>query len=400
METGNTQHRRPRKLRRLFLLCLVAAVVAGLLYRNQGKTYMNASRQLGPSPVTDVQKIPVDVPDAEITVGCKVRVKLQEGLARVKIAAPDGSIIVDVSGGTFTWMGPSSDDRHPSGQYLIEIQTKQAVGSWQVAVFDKNHPPALDSGRLITGKLMALVGVLAAWAWRWRARADWRYFLIGGAIWAVGVGLKFGWALLLYVPVLKSLGNTLPYTAAFVAGAIYTGLLTGVFEIGVTVVAARLWPRLSLSAARGVAVGIGAGATEAVTLGVLASLWAAFGSGLASGSGGIALSATLLPVVERILALLCHAASRALVLFSAATRRWRWAWWGFALLTAVDAIAGAFILYAKDAPLSPWYLELSLVPLALVSIVLLAIMVKRWPYRQDMSDDRGAELQSDQASHQ
>jgi len=259
---------------------------------------------------------------------------------------------------------------------LVEVQSEQAVGAWQVSVLDKKNPPVLNSSSLVIGKLMALVGVLAVWGWRSRSRVPWQCFLIGGAIWSVGVALKFGWGLPLNAPIFEAMGESLPGHIAFVASAVYVGLLTGVFEIGVTVAAARRWPRLSQDAGRGVAIGIGAGAAEAIALGVVLSLSAVFSPGAAT-AGPLSLS--LLPVAERILALLCHASSRTMVLFAVATHRWRWAWGGFLVLTGVDTVAGAFLLSKESATPSPWLVELALVPFGLVSILLLVVLVKRWP---------------------
>ena len=361
------------------LIWLVAAVFVGTLFLNKGSVFTSTSSTWGPEPVTDVQRFPFQVRESGVVLQYRIRVDLQEGRARVKIVGPNDKIIMNASGGMFTMTGPQDDEECTPGEYFIEVQSIQAVGKWQVAVLDKKRAPTLNTTSVATGKLMALVGALAIWGWMRRFGVRWRFFLIGGAIWVVGVALKFGWALPLNQPILKALGESLPGHAAFVASVIYIGLLTGLFEIGVTIVAARRWPGLSQNAAQAIAIGIGAGATEALVLGALLAL-STVGNQDAAVFGPQSLS--LVPVAERALALLCHAASRALVFFAAATRRWRWAWAGFALLTAVDTVAGVFLLHRGQAALSPWLLELAIVPFALVSILGLIVLVKRWPQQR------------------
>jgi len=391
MDTSDKRYRRSRRRKLALLVWLALAVVMGSLFWNRGKIYTNASRKLGPEPTTDVQRIPFEVQEPGGMLKYRIRVELQEGLVHIRLVGPNGKILTDASGGRFTLTGPKEDEQCAPGQYLIEIQSERAVGTWRVTIYDKSYSPAMHSSSLVAGKLMALVGVLAVWGWRWRSRAAWRYFLIGGAIWAAGVALKSGWALLLNAPIFKAIGESLSAHAAFMTNVMYIGLLTGVFEIGVTVVAAKAWPRLSLDAGRGVAIGIGAGAAEAIALGMAISLSAVFRPEAAI-AGPFSLS--LVPVAERLLALLCHASSRAMVLFAAATRRWRWAWGGFILLTGVDTVAGAFLLSKERATLNPWLLELALVPFAIASIIVLVVVVKRWPDR----NARPSERQSDDIS--
>jgi len=374
MTDGHTARNRSRRRKLAILGWLAAAVIIGSLFWNQGTVYKNASRKLGPTPVTDTQRLSFVVKKSGAKIRCRFRVDLQEGLAHIRLIAPDDRIVVDTSGGKFTLTGPKEDERFAAGQYMIEVRCEQAVGTWNIAVYDKSYSSSLNSSTLLTGKLMALVGILAIWVWRWRSHVPWKYFLIGAVIWAVGVALKFAWALGLNEPIIGAIRGVMPSGAALVTSAIYIGLLTGVFEIGVTVVAAKQWSSLARDAGRGLAVGIGAGAVEAVVLGVICSLSAVLKPEAVATS-----SLSVVPATERLLALLCHASSRAMVLFAVATRRWRWAWGGFFLLTGVDVVAGAFLLFKERTALNPWILELALMPLALISILVLVILVRRWP---------------------
>jgi hypothetical protein len=85
--------------------------------------------------------------------------------------------------------------------------------------------------------------------------------------------------------------------------------------------------------------------------------------------------------VESILAVLCHASSRALILLGITHRRWAMIFWGFALFTAIDAIAGAAHVSEKLETFSVWWIELAILPIALVSGAVLKACYRRWNER-------------------
>jgi hypothetical protein len=372
--------RSTRRLWTILLLCLLVIAAVGTLLPVQGRTYTEVSRQLGPARETNIERVAFEVENVGVPLRYDVYVKLQEGIAAVTILAPDGSKMLDVSGADFTVIGPKEDEKRAAGKYTLEITWKEAVGTLRVAVYDKNRRTGPNMSRVITGKLMILVGVLAVWLCKRRFKPQWRYFIIGGALWTCGVTLKFAWAFLLNAPIFSILQESFSPTVSTIIGALYIGLLTGVFEIGVTVIAARQWRSLTANASRGIAVGIGAGAAEAISLGIAVLVPAMFWPNVVSSRPeDVILLTILLPVTERVLALLCHTASRAAVLFAAATRKVRWAFAGFALLTGVDVVAGVFLLHKGPTRISTWYLELALVPFALISIGYLIMIIKRWP---------------------
>ena len=196
----------------------------------------------------------------------------------------------------------------------------------------------------------------------------------------MGVSLKFGWAFAFNKSILQAINRALPEPAAWAVGALYIGLLTGVFEIGVTILAAKRWAFLSQNSGRAIGVGIGAGAFEAIILGLVVAL-ASLASGPQAAAAG-SVSLMVLPAVERILALLCHASSRAMVFFAVAVQRPRWALGGFILLTGLDTVAALFLLSKDRAAMNPWLPELSFLPFALISLVLLIFLSKAWPAEQ------------------
>src|SRR5205085_10619814 len=87
----------------------------------------------------------------------------------------------------------------------------------------------------------------------------------------------------------------------------------------------------------------------------------------------------LIGPVERLLAMLGHASSRALVLLGLAHQS-RWMiFGGFAIFTIVDGIGGAGLVFFKThAAFSLWWIELAIVPPALLSVFILRWCYRRW----------------------
>ena len=377
MNDEQTTCRRGLSRRGFLISWLIVAVVIASFFLGRGKVYMNASRTLGPEPVSDLQQIPFEVSGSEAQLKYRIHVKLQTGIVHLRLICPDGVVIVDSAGKIFSLAGPNEDKHFPVGRYMAEIRAEQALGTWTLVIDDGNHSSSLNSSAIITGKLMALVGALALLFWRRRTRVAWTYFVIGAALWCVGVALKFGWAIAFNESILVTINRALPEPAAWVAGALYVGLLTGVFEIGVTILAAKRWAFLSQNSERAIAVGIGAGAFEAIILGLVAALASFSPESQAAAAGSVSLM--VLPAVERILALLCHASSRAMVFFAVAAQRPRWALWGFILMTGLDTVAALYLRSKGRAAMNPWLPELSFLPFALLSIALLVFLSKAWP---------------------
>ena len=194
----------------------------------------------------------------------------------------------------------------------------------------------------------------------------------------------------------------MPHDAYLAVGSLYIGLLTGVFEIGVTLLAALIWRKMAHDAVRGVAVGVGAGAFEAALLGgslALTLLAASVSQGslrdeLLAAIGGSA-SATplmlLVAPVERIIAILCHTSSRALVLWGVARGRWFWPFAaGFLIMTAIDSVAGYAHLSGQLGKISVWWIELAIAPAAVVSIPIVAWCIRNWPPADPPADAAGS----------
>jgi uncharacterized membrane protein YhfC len=200
--------------------------------------------------------------------------------------------------------------------------------------------------------------------------------------------LKFVVATFANGPVLDGIDSLVGKVGYLMIGSAYIGLLTGVFEIGITLGLALLVQRMYESADRALSVGLGAGLVEALLIG-LSSLANYFMVMAGSGHGDAILAALvqaaaatpalwLVSPVERFIAILCHMSSRFLVLFALAKHRARYFWFGFLLMTALDAIAGYVHLAGLINKISLWWVELVLLPFAIISILIIKWGRKRW----------------------
>lgn len=236
---------------------------------------------------------------------------------------------------------------------------------------------------------MMVVALVAIVCWRRQTRLHFKWFWVGGALWIIAVALKLGLALLTNKAVFAVMREHLPHSLYVIGGGLWVGVQSSLCEIGLTLVAVRIWRQLGSDAPRAIGIGVGAGAFEALILG-LGSLAAAAVclAGLPGGekvSDAINKTATvtplfwLIPPIERVIAILCHAPARALVLLGSAHRRPMMIFWGFLIFVLVDGIVGAFHLTGQIGRISMWWIELAVLPFALVGIPILKWCIQRWP---------------------
>ena len=224
------------------------------------------------------------------------------------------------------------------------------VESLQVIKESRMSPP--PAFLLLSGAgVMLIVAVLF---WRCCRQGWWYAVGVGAGAWALGVLLKFAWAIPVNGPIKRGLEHLLGKAAADPFFWLYVGLLTGVFECGMTlimVLRTRL-RRANWSAA--VAFGIGFGGMEAFLVGAVS-----FFSLLATivffnvipadarakligdvwQASGHEISFVVLPIIERVSALFIHCFSCVLIVYGARVLQWRWFWLSFAYKTMVDGIA-------------------------------------------------------------
>jgi hypothetical protein len=244
---------------------------------------------------------------------------------------------------------------------------------------------SIATSALASGGGMVLVALVAVWYWPRVAgqRACW--FWIGAALWTVAVIVKIGIALLSNATVIGFLKSHLSYVPYVAAGGAYLGVQSSVCEIGLTLLAGLRFRQLGRDAGRAIAVGIGAGAFEALLLGVasIAGIiaWLSGAPGTETVGDELRKVAASTPLfwllapVERITAVICHASSRALVLLGIYHRRGGMIALGFLIFTLLDGVAGASQLSGRLGSVSMWWFELAFSVFAFVSLPLL-----RWMY--------------------
>ncbi len=235
---------------------------------------------------------------------------------------------------------------------------------------------------------MMVVAIGAVIAWRRISHAGFRWFWIGAGLWTVAVAVKVVCALLTNAPVVGFLKDNLPYPLLVACGGLFLGVQSSLCEMGFTLLAVVIWRQLGKEAGRAIAIGVGAGAFEAFLLGLAQWVAAAvvvvglpgtesIGEALAKGVAVTPLMWLIGPV-ERVIAILCHASSRALILLGMASHRLMMVVWGFVLFTSLDGIAGAAHVSGKLGAFSPWWIELALLPFALVSVPILSWCYKKY----------------------
>jgi len=247
---------------------------------------------------------------------------------------------------------------------------------------------------LVPGLGMMLAAFGAVFYWRRISGILFRWFWVGAALWAVAVALKFGCDMLTSGPVLGFMKDRFSYPLFVVCGGGYLGIQSSVFEMGLTLLAVLIWRQLGNDAGKAIGIGVGAGALEALALGILSlvAMLSALAGGDASEETRKAIDALaettplfwLVAPVERVIAILCHAASRALILLGMVHQRYLMIVWGFLLFTFLDGVAGAMHVSLKLGEISMWWVELALAPFALISLPIL-----RWCYATwgDMGED-------------
>jgi hypothetical protein len=343
------------------------------------KDYINESSTVVDSQPSTENRFHFTLEDCSVAIGYDLDVKLTTGHLKLHIFDPDGRKLIEVGAQACTITERIEGTTRP-GVYVAEVVATNANGKWSLRIHDNppergGHVPRI--AKLAPGfaaaKLMILVAVASVVFWRRRTGAWWRWFWVGAAVWAVAVVVKFAIAIPLNGPLYNGLKTILPCWTYFTAIMIYGGVMTGVTEILFTLLAARLYRQMTFSADRAIAVGIGAGAVEAIVL--------AFITAAATASGGAKVmtwGTAMAPVVERVIAILCHTASRSLVLMSVFKKRRAIFWYGFLLLSGLDAVAALIHLMAPLGITSPWTMEIILVPFGLVSTFVIVWCFHHW----------------------
>lgn len=246
-------------------------------------------------------------------------------------------------------------------------------------------PACVPPLALLSGIGMIVVALGFA-AYAVRHQLGWGGLALGAVAWGVTVALKFAWAIPCNPPIYTAVNQAMPSLCdpLFMA---YVGALTGIFEVGL--VALLLYStRLGKAAWPGaLAFGIGFGAMEALFFGV-SSLSSTLVSMLISMLHPLTpevaarLSNILwvtAPVVERVAAVFIHMCANVLIFYAVNTRQARWFWLAFALKTAVDAAAAAFVhIVGIDTLARGWMFEAMMILCGLAALLGLRWIAPRY----------------------
>ena len=354
----------------LLATCFALLVVTTALAKDQ----IDETRTLAGTPQTSTERFTFVVEKDGPYPHYDLAIQMTRGHADLRILDPTGRLLESMGAQACTMSAPIRNARTP-GAYTVEITTTDAIGQWHIRVYGGPAPPQapLGPGMASAGSMM-LIALASVWFWRRQSGAAWRWFWVGAAVWTVAVAVKFAIAIPLNDPISHALQTSLPHWAYLTTGTIYGGLLTGITEILFTFIAALIWRQFAATAARGVAIGVGAGAFEAALVAIGVAMAA-----IMTHEGAATWSIAFAPAAERLIVILCHTASRALVLLSVARRQWALFWYGFLLLSAIDSVATVFYLTGQINKMSPWTMEALLAPFALASIPIIIWCIRHWP---------------------
>jgi uncharacterized membrane protein YhfC len=333
----------------------------------------------------------VEVTGDNLPVGVEVRGTVTRGALRAEIRD---------SADRAVWSAPYTPPtplnavvRLPNpGQYKLGLVWEGPITAsyglrWQPGAIT---PPTVTPLALLAGGGMTLIA-LGFILYAARKRLGWGYLGLGAAGWLVGIVCKFAWAIPLNGPIYTALHTALSANLAEPIFEVYVGLLTGVFEI------LLVWPLLRYTRLgrvgwpRALAFGLGAGALEALLLG-LSSLGTALVGLLAPQQltyeimENLARQNNLLwglaPLVERLATILVHTLARTLLFQGVQTRQARWLWFAVALMTALDTVAAWGQLHGINTLAMVWRIEGVIALFGALSYVGLRWLARHYGERQ------------------
>jgi hypothetical protein len=324
------------------------------------------------------------------SVYLRVWLRMDDGVCKVARGTEQGGFreLFTMGEGTFT--------QELSPGETIQVDPQGHRGAYTVQ-FEPAQRAARLRGILASGFGMIVVAVMAIIAWRGISHAAWRWFWIGVGLWTIAVAVKVACALVTNAAVLGFFTRHLSFPLLVACGGLFIGIQSSLCEMGFTLLAGWLWRPLGKEAGPAIAIGVGAGAFEALLLGVvqlgLATAVLAGLPGTESIGEELSKGVALVPLfwlvgpVERIIAILCHASCRALILLGVAHQRLMMVVCGFVIFTGIDGIAGAVHVSGTMESWSVWWIELALSPFAFVSIPIL-----RWCYKASWPEGKETRL--------
>ena len=200
---------------------------------------------------------------------------------------------------------------------------------------------------MASGLGMITVGVFFIVYWKKRTKVGYLPFLLGALVWMVSVGLKFAWAIPINKRLLNLLVSALGPSSGNLMFWIYVGLLTGIFECGITYLFVRYSKVRKYEYNQAISFGVGFGSVEAILLGVV-SLYSVtlallrpdlLPPEVLSAMRSQNLLVIPAPIVERFFTVLIHIFSSILIFCSIKNKIFSLFWLSFVYKTVIDAIA-------------------------------------------------------------
>jgi uncharacterized membrane protein YhfC len=206
---------------------------------------------------------------------------------------------------------------------------------------------------LLSGIGMIAVGAGAMVYWHLKYRTGLKYFLLGGILWAIAIGIKLVMDLTITQPIQSGLLADFPVFTVIVIMSLYLGLRTGFLESGITYLVVKHTSLASSGYKEAVALGIGFGGAEAIVLGIssLASVLALLLSPALQGTLTPSILAQFapafipIPVIERVFTLFIHVFAVVLVVYAVRCGQLRWLWLSIFLKTITDGALPLFAYY-------------------------------------------------------
>jgi uncharacterized membrane protein YhfC len=239
----------------------------------------------------------------------------------------------------------------------------------------------MSSLYLLQGIGMITVALFGVIFWKQRSQVQYKFFLWGSLSWLVAIIIK-SIASLPAPQIITGVRDVMPDYISEPLLWLYIGLLTGIFECGVSfVIIHRIQSLRNASWKEALGYGLGFGATEAGLLGVynfiIVLLIILIPDQLPqellelAGTNNNTLLAIPVPVVERTIVILLHAFSSVLIIYSIRKNEWKWFWYSLIYKTAMDTIAGYFQITYGVENLTVgrlWLVELMLLPFGLIGL--------------------------------
>ena len=371
-------------------LCLAIAVLGLSEWAHAGGTPLRIehSGHLGPAPVTDSFTYPLVIENSEAEYAVEVRAVLSAGSGALKVLDPQGAELYQRLWGTRLSEDLVQLPRlREAGEYQLAIEAENAVGEWRVRVLEL-PPPAQLKRVYWSGPLLIVVGLAFLLGWRWQSRAPWRWFVVGAGVRVAAALFTVAGVLAFHLLLRDTLEDRLSYAAFILVESAVIGVASAVALLAAILVAGMAFSKLRAAFPNAVALGVGAGASEALISGVVTTMGTSivFGNGPKSGKWLVQLAhdaafTPLLPLVEPAkfaCVIICLMAASALGVMALASRRLGPAVWAGLLLAGLYAGIGMTRVWALDGAASKWWILCGALPFAVLGIPVLSAMSRTW----------------------